>query len=62
MIYILIWLGLGFISTLLAIYCFRRKGTTLVTGELYFAAIGPLFGPVILVLLMLDYVKRSLFY
>lgn len=53
------WLLFGFFGSLAAIVAFRRDGTTKKKGELYTALIGPLFGPVITVLLLLDLYRRQ---
>ena len=47
----LLWLIPGYIGSLFAIYIFRRDGRSDKAGELYLATIGPLFGPVVIVLL-----------
>jgi len=54
---LLIWIIIGTISSLLAIYVFRRDGTTDIKGELYLATLGPWFGPVITILLIIDSYK-----
>ena len=52
------WYAIGFVSTLVAIYLFRYDGTTARRGELYLAVIGPLFGPIVTILLFIDLLRR----
>lgn len=48
------WFFCGFVFTLLAIALYRPDGTTSRKGELYMAVLGPLFGPVIGILAIID--------
>jgi uncharacterized membrane protein YeaQ/YmgE (transglycosylase-associated protein family) len=54
---IVIWLALGLFSTVLAVFLFRKDGKS-GPGELYYAAIAPFLGPVVLVMIMVDLIKR----
>jgi len=54
MLFALIWLGLGFVCSFVAVYVFRPAGTTQRDGELYLAVLGPLFGPAVGILMALD--------
>lgn len=58
MIYIILWFIIGIICSLTSIFVFRRDGTTNRQGELYLATIGPLFGPIVGILLIIDILKR----
>lgn len=53
------WYIIGFFSSLMAIFVFRRNGTTGKKGELYMAVIGPLFGPIVAVMLLVDFLRRK---
>jgi len=55
---ILVWLAIGLVSTILAIYAFRQNGTDKMM-EMVGCAVGPFFGPVILVLLMIDIYREE---
>jgi uncharacterized membrane protein YeaQ/YmgE (transglycosylase-associated protein family) len=55
--WILGWLFSGFLFSLLAVWIFRRDGTSRRKGELYLGVLGPLFGPVILGLIVVDMIK-----
>ncbi len=57
MSYILIWLAIGWISSLIAIKVFR-SGKQVKSKELYAAASGFLFGPIITILMIIDLFKR----
>ena len=54
----IIWYAIGLVSSLIAIYTFRRDGTTARKGELYMAVIGPLFGPIVTAMLLADFLRR----
>jgi hypothetical protein len=54
-----LWLLVGFVSSLLAIALYRPNGTTARKGELYMAVLGPLFGPVIAILVAIDMYRSS---
>lgn len=53
------WYAIGLVSSLIAIYVFRRNGTTTRKGELYMAVIGPLFGPIVTAMLLADFLRRK---
>lgn len=58
-LFLIIWLIIGLASSLVAILVFRPNGTTK-SGELVMAALGPFFGPIVTVLMILDLVKRRM--
>lgn len=51
---LVVWLIIGFISSLIGIITFRRDGTTIKKGELYLALFGPLFGIIVTIMLIID--------
>jgi len=53
------WFVFGIVGSLVAIFVFRRDGTTTRHGELYMAVIGPLFGPVVAILIFIDFVRKG---
>ena len=53
---ILIWLCIGLISTIASIFIFRQNGTDRMQ-ELILAAFAPFFGPVVLVILVIDFYR-----
>ncbi len=52
--WLLIWLGVGFFSTICVIKVFRKNGRLAERADLYLSAIGPFFGPIVIILLLLD--------
>jgi hypothetical protein len=54
------WLGIGFISCLVATAVFRRSGKGK-KKELYLATLGPLFGPIVLILMIIDLIKGGIY-
>jgi uncharacterized membrane protein YeaQ/YmgE (transglycosylase-associated protein family) len=55
-----LWFFVGVVGSLLSIYVFRTDGRTNRFGELYLAVIGPLFGPIVLVLLFTSLNKNKI--
>ncbi len=58
MIFVLIWLGLGFISSVAAIAYWYPTGVANRDGQLYVAALAPLSGPALLVAVAISLVKK----
>ena len=53
-----VWMVLGLIGSLLAVCLFRRNAETVPVKELYMAILGPFFGPIIIVLVIIDLLKK----
>jgi hypothetical protein len=51
------WLIVGFLSSFIAILVFRGKDAT-VRKELFLAVAGPLFGPIVFLMMFVDLIKR----
>lgn len=49
---------IGVLVTWVAIFIFRRNGKTQRAGELYLAALSPVIWPVVLILLILDLIRK----
>lgn len=58
MTFLIIWLLVGLVSSIIAIVKFRPNGTGR-SEELIMAALGPFFGPVVTVLLCLDIIRNT---
>ena len=53
-----VWVVIGFVSTFYAIHKFRQ-GKMVPYHELFLAAIGPLFGAIVPVLIVIDLLKKK---
>jgi len=57
--FLVFWLVSGIISSIIAIYIFRRHSENIPVNELYLAAVAPLFGTGILLLVFIDLARNS---
>lgn len=53
-----IWVFLGFIGSLLAIQAFKKGVSVVPKSNLYLAMFGPIFGPITIIMVIIDKVKQ----
>lgn len=58
MTFLIVWLLIGLVSSFISIAKFRPNGTAK-PEELYLAAVGPFFGPIVALLLCVDIIRTK---
>ena len=59
MVCLMVWLGIGLVSSLASVYVFRRNSKSIAVRDLYLAVIGSFLGPIVLAMLIIDFLKTS---